>query len=113
MQNDGGLRKDGGETRKDTTALIGPSNQIKLERSLGREEKKRIFQEESSGCGNRGDMDSKAERAVLLNSWGCDEVRNGAVSDRAGTRGEGANGERRKRKGRPRALPILVCTGSA
>lgn len=92
--------------RKNTTAIISQSNQIKLERSLGREEKKCIFQEESSGCGNRGDMDSKAERRVLLNSWGCDKVRNGAVSDRAGTGGKGADGERRKQRAGPEHYPF-------
>lgn len=109
----GGLRKEGGETRKNTAAIVSQSHHIKLEQSLGREGKKLHFPEESSGRGNCGHMDRKAERGLLLNSWDCDEVRNGAVSDRARTGGEGAGGERRKRKGRPRALPVLVCVGSA
>lgn len=109
----GGLWKEGGETRKNTTAIVSQSNHIKLEQSRGREDKKRHFPEESSGRGNCGDMDSKAERGGVLNSRGCDEVRNGAVSDRARTGGEGADGERRKRKGRPKGLPVLVCIGSA
>lgn len=48
-------------------------------------------------------MGSKAERGVLLNSQGCNDVRNSAVSDRARTGGERADGERRKQKGRPLA----------